>query len=169
MGGPPVRVALAGPMGAGKSTVGRLLAARWGVPFVDLDAEIGDIPAIFAREGEAGFRRREQDVLRSVVHGPGPRGEWPLLEGVLALGGGTVVDPANRALLHGWRVVVLMGAAETLRARIGDTPGRPLAAQLEALLVARAEVWRVAGPQVSTDGLEPAAVADRVEALCGFR
>ena len=91
------------------------------------------------------------------------------MQGVLALGGGTVVDPTNRALLQDWRVVVLMGAAETLRARIGATPGRPLAAQLEALLVARAEVWRAAGPQVSTDGLEPAAVADRVEALCGFR
>lgn len=157
---PPVRVALAGPMGAGKSTVGRLLAARWDVPFVDLDAEIGDIPDIFAREGEGGFRRREREVLRSIVQ---------RTEGVLALGGGAVVDPANRALLEDWRVVVLTGAAETLRARIGDTPGRPLAAQLEALLVARAEVWRVAGPQVCTDGLEPGAVADRVEALCGFR
>ncbi|MDP2312507.1 MAG: shikimate kinase [Pseudomonadota bacterium] len=155
----PVRLALAGPMGAGKSTVGRLLAARWSVPFVDLDAAIGDIPVIFAAEGEAGFRRREREMLARLVEG----------EGVLALGGGTVVDPANRALLDGWRVVVLMGAPSTLRARIGDGPGRPLAANLEALLGARAEAWRAAGPRVDTDGLGPDAVADRVEELCASR
>lgn len=154
-----MRVALAGPMGAGKSTVGRLLAARWGVPFTDLDREIGDIPRIFAEEGEVGFRRRERATLARLVAG----------EGVLALGGGTVVDPANRALLAEWRVVVLMGDAGTLRARVGGGEGRPLAADLERLLEARAEAWRAAGPQVRTDGLDPAAVADRVEALCGSR
>lgn len=159
-----VRLALAGPMGAGKSTVGRLLASRWGLPFVDLDTEIGDIPALFAAEGEAGFRRREQEVLRRVVDATEPSGSL-----VLALGGGTIVDPANRVLLEGWRVVVLMGSAETLRARLGDGRGRPLAADLEALLLARSEAWRVAGPQVSTEGLGAGAVADRVEELCGFR
>ncbi len=156
-GGAPVRVALAGPMGAGKSTVGRILAERWSVPFVDLDARLGDIPALFAREGEAGFRRREHDTLAELVEG----------EGVLALGGGTVVEPANRALLAGWRVVVLTGSAGTLRARIGDGAGRPLAGDLEGLLAARAESWRAAGTLVDTDGLDPMAVADRVEALCG--
>lgn len=151
-----MRVALAGPMGSGKSTVGRLLAARWGVPFLDLDARLGDIPAIFAAEGEAGFRARERAALAEAVTG----------EGVLALGGGTVVSAENRALLAGWRVIVLTAPAATLHARVGDGRGRPLAAALDALLEARREVYRAAGPQVDTDGIAPEAVADRVEALC---
>lgn len=159
MGARPVRVALAGPMGAGKSTVGRLLALRWGVPFVDLDLEVGDILALFSSVGEAGFRHRERSVLQRIVLGT---------EGVLALGGGTIVDPVNRALLGGWRVVVLTGSVESLRARIGDAPGRPLAADLEALLSARAAAYLASGPQVATDGLDPGAVADRVEHLCAF-
>jgi shikimate kinase len=143
-------------MGAGKTTVGRLLAGRWGCRFVDLDAEIGDVPAIFAAEGEAGFRARERAALRRCADG----------DGVLALGGGTVVDPQNRALLAGWRVVVLMGRAATLRARVGEGAGRPLAGALEALLEARAAAYEAAGVRVDTDGLDPAAVADRVEAAC---
>lgn len=146
-------------MGAGKSTVGRLLAARWGVAFVDLDASFGDIPAIFAVEGEAGFRARERAALRDAVRG----------EGVLALGGGTVVDPDNRAALAGWTVVVLTASAECLRTRVGGGDGRPLAARLEALLVERAEAYRAAGPVLITDGVAPEAVADRVEELCRSR
>lgn len=151
-----MRVALAGPMGSGKSTVGRLLAARWGVPFLDLDATLGDIPAIFAAEGEAGFRAREREALAAAVLG----------EGVLALGGGTVVSAENRALLREWRVVVLTASAATLRARVGPGQGRPLASALEALLEARRAAYRAAGPEVDTDGIAPDAVADRVEALC---
>lgn len=143
-------------MGAGKSTVGRLLAARWGVPFVDLDTRIGDIPAIFATEGEAGFRVRERRALLDAVAGAG----------VLSLGGGTVVDPANRAALGDWRVVVLMGRLDTLRARVGDDPGRPWAHRMATLLAERVAIYAAAGPQVATDGLDPEEVADRVEALC---
>lgn len=153
----PRRLALAGPMGAGKSSVGRLLAARWGVPFVDLDSLLGDIPAVFATEGEAGFRARERAALARAAQG----------HGVLALGGGTLVDATNREQLHDWRIVVLMAGTPTLRARIGDGRGRPLAAELGRLLAARAETWRLSGPWVDTEGLGPAAVADRVEAVCG--
>ena len=143
-------------MGAGKSTVGRILAARWGEPFVDLDERVGDIPAIFREEGLDGFRRRERAALVEAVEG----------HGVLALGGGTVVDPANRATLAPWRVVVLMAAPEVLRARVGDDPGRPLVSQVERLVAERAAIYAAAGPQVRTDGRPPDEVADQVEALC---
>jgi shikimate kinase len=151
-----MRVALAGPMGAGKSTVGRLLAARWGVPFVDLDARVGDAAAIFAAEGETGFRARERAALAEAVTG----------EGVLALGGGTVVDPGNRALLAGWRVFVLTAPAATLRARVGEGTGRPLASRLEALIAERASAYAAAGEPVDTDGRTPNEVAAAVEAMC---
>lgn len=73
-----MRVALAGPMGAGKSTVGRLLAERLRVDFLDLDSRVGDAREWFARGGEAAFRGREREVLASAVQG----------SGVIALGGG---------------------------------------------------------------------------------
>lgn len=147
-------------MGAGKSTVGRILADRWQVPFVDLDAQVGDVAKIFAREGEAGFRARESDALRALVGG----------EGVLALGGGTVVDPGNRVLLAGWQVFVLMGTLETLKARIGGgIRKRPLLTKLPALLDARAEAYAAAGERIDTDGLGADEVADRVAAACASR
>lgn len=133
-----IRVALAGPMGSGKSTVGAALAARVGVPFVDLDARVGGAAAIFAAEGEAGFRRREQAALAEAVAG----------EGVLALGGGSLVDRRNRALLEGWELLVLDAPVEHLRARLGGGGGRPLAAQLEALIVERADSYAAAGASV---------------------
>lgn len=150
------RVALAGPMGSGKSTVGRILSTRWAVEFRDLDASIGDAATIFEREGEVGFRAREREALACVVAG----------QGVLALGGGTVVDPGNRRLLREWTVIVLTGTHATLLARIGGDPRRPLVGQLESLLAARASAYALAGPAVATDGRTVDEVADAVEALC---
>ena len=150
----PERLALAGPMGAGKSTVGKLLAQRHGRPFLDLDQEIGDIPAIWAKEGEVGFRRRETATLEKIVG----------KEGVLALGGGTVVADRNRALLSAWKVVVLMAPVAVLARRIVGS-GRPLGGQMEALWTARQESWRMAGPWVEAEE-DPERVADAVEALC---
>lgn len=143
-------------MGVGKSTIGRAIAARRAVPFVDLDAELGDIPAIFAAEGEAGFRRRERGALARAVEG----------EGVLALGGGAVVPAENRTLLAGWSVVVLMAHPATLRARVGADPARPLLPALERLWEERRAVYEAAGPVVWTDGIAPEAVIRAVEAAC---
>jgi shikimate kinase len=146
-------------MGSGKTTVGRLVARRYGLRFADLDARIGDIPRIFARYGEDGFRARERAVLRRLSLG----------DGVLSLGGGTVVDPRNRACLRRWRVVVLTASAATLRARIGDGASRPLAERLEELLRTRAAVYAAVGPSIRTDDVSSEAVADRVEVACGWR
>ncbi|MBM4391505.1 MAG: shikimate kinase [Deltaproteobacteria bacterium] len=143
-------------MGAGKSTVGGAVAARARVPFADLDAVIGDVPAIFAAEGEVGFRAREREALSRLVSGAG----------VIALGGGTLVDPRNRAALEGWMVVVLMAPREVLAARVGTGEGRPLAAQLDRLLAERAGVWALCGPVVETGGRDIAAVVDEVLSLC---
>lgn len=139
-------------MGAGKTTVGRILATRAGTPFTDLDAEIGDVAAIFAREGEAGFRERERAALARAAAG----------EGILALGGGTLEDPRNRLALREWRVVVLTARVEVLRARVGGGAGRPLAAELERLLAERDETWRAAGPMIDTSDLSPEAVAGAI-------
>lgn len=141
-------------MGAGKTTVGRILAARWQVEFQDLDALVGDIPAIVAAEGEPGLRRRETATLRAAVRRPG----------VLALGGGTVAFAANMELLRGWAVFVLSAPLAVLRARIGDGRGRPLASRLEALLAERAEAYARAGGPIETGGISPEQVADEIEA-----
>src|SRR4051794_32967297 len=114
---------LNGFMGTGKSTAGRLVAARAGAAFVDLDdvivARAGTgIPEIFAAEGEAGFRRREAEALDGLLAEPGAR--------VVALGGGALLDPARRrAALARARVVTLTASAETIAARTAGA-GRPL-------------------------------------------
>jgi shikimate kinase len=86
---------LVGPMGAGKSTIGRQLARALGLEFIDSDREIEirtgvDIPLIFELEGESGFRRREHQVIELLTARKGI---------VLATGGGAVLDPDNRKCL----------------------------------------------------------------------
>jgi shikimate kinase len=93
---PAPNLALVGPMGAGKSAVGRLLGERLGLRFADLDHEVEDrsgasIATIFECEGEAGFRARECAALSALLEGDGL---------ALATGGGVVLDDGNRRLLH---------------------------------------------------------------------
>src|SRR5690606_26096364 len=93
---PAPNLVLVGPMGAGKSSIGRRLAERFGLAFVDVDGEIeartgANIPTIFECEGEAGFRAREAAVLADLLRREGL---------VLATGGGAVLDPRNRALMR---------------------------------------------------------------------
>lgn len=156
---------LSGFMGTGKSTVGRLVAARAGVPFVDLDKAIEaaagrSVAAIFAAEEEAGFRRREAEALAAVLAGP-PR--------VVALGGGALLDrERRREALARATVVTLRGRPETLAARTRRA-GRPLldaapdrAARVRELLEARGDAYAEAHAQVETDGRSPAEVAEAV-------
>ena len=109
--------------GSGKSTVGRQLARRLRLPFFDSDSEIEQrlrcgISEFFEREGEAAFRDIEHEVIAQLVGGP------PC---VLATGGGAVLRPANRELLHGGgHVIYLRSTPEELFRRVRHNQNRPL-------------------------------------------
>ena len=159
------RVVLVGPMGAGKSTVGRLLAERWAVPFRDTDddveqAEGRTISDIFVESGESRFRELERDaVARALAEH----------RGVLAVGGGAVMAPQTRESLAGHRVVFLRVGLADAADRVGLGVSRPLLlgnvrGTMKALLDERTPVYEaVAGAVVDTDGRTPDAVADLVE------
>lgn len=116
---------LVGPMGAGKTSIGRCLARHFGLPFVDTDQEVerrtgATVPTIFECEGEAGFRAREREVLARLLAGDAS---------VIATGGGIVLDPGNRRALaeHG-HVVHLRVDVPVQRARLARDRSRPLLA-----------------------------------------
>jgi shikimate kinase len=124
---------LIGFMGAGKSTIGRLLAHQLTCPLIDLDAEIsrahGPIPELFSARGESGFRAIEHHHLNLIL----PELPRP---SILALGGGAFLQPANRELLarHSATVIFLDAPFAVLRARIADTGHlRPLVRDLDRL------------------------------------
>ena len=123
-------VFLVGMMGAGKSTVGRLLARRLRLRFIDSDHEIEarcgvKVPVVFEIEGEAGFRAREQQVI----------GELTQLDGVvLATGGGAILSEDNRRrLAERGTVVYLRARPEDLYRRVRHDRGRPLLATADPL------------------------------------
>lgn len=119
----PDNIYLVGPMGAGKSTVGRQLAKALGRDFIDCDREIErrtgvKIALIFELEGETGFRKRECRILEQVTQRSGV---------VLATGGGAVLDEGNRALLiRGGFVIYLYAPIELLTKRTASDRHRPL-------------------------------------------
>ncbi|GGR20309.1 shikimate kinase [Streptomyces netropsis] len=167
---PPVTpvVVLVGPPGAGKSTIGALLAERLGTGYRDTDADIErtagkPIPEIFIDEGEPHFRELERRAVVAAV------AEHP---GVLSLGGGAVMDPSTRALLTGLPVVFLDVELADAVHRVGLDAPRPLLAvnprkRWRELMEARRPLYtEVARAVVGTGGRTPAQVADAVlEAL----
>jgi shikimate kinase len=165
---PPRKVFLVGMMGAGKTTVGQLLARRLGVAYLDSDAEIArrtgrTVPQIWHEDGEAAFRAEETRVLAEAAVSPEPA--------VVAVAGGAVLDPANRGIIAGGgRVVWLRADPATLAARVGDGTGRPLlegdpAAALASLDAVRRPVYAsLAGTVVDVDGLSPDEIVERIVA-----
>ncbi len=161
-----VAAILIGPPGAGKSTVGTLLAARLSVGFLDTDASVEAVAGkpvsdIFIEDGEAAFRALERQAVAAAIAGH---------DGVISIGGGAVLDTATQALLAGQSVVYLeTGFAEAAR-RVGLDVPRPLLlgnprAQLKALLEQRLPVYqRLAWITVATDGRAPEEIADEIAA-----
>ena len=162
-----MRVVLIGFRGAGKSHVGRLLAGHLGVPFLDLDHEIEaradrPVPEIFADEGEAGFRRREREVI--AVLPPGPH--------VIAAGGGAVLDPENvRHLRRDSRTVLLRASEAAILDRIRGSSrpsltGLPLEQEVPALLTARRVAYLSAADLcVDTTSLSPQEVSEKIREI----
>ena len=156
---------LVGMMGSGKTSTGRPLAERLGYGFVDADAVIEQaagcsIPEIFERDGEAGFRSLESQVLNAISQRPSL---------VVATGGGVVTMPENWGLLHSGIVIWLDVVSEQLLQRLkADSTVRPLLqnddpeAALNALLNERRPLYAEADLTVVINEETPETVADGI-------
>ncbi|MBG0856736.1 shikimate kinase [Streptomyces spinoverrucosus] len=157
-------VVLVGPMGVGKSTVGRLLAERLGVGFRDTDEDIvaeqgRTIADIFVEDGESAFRAIEKQAVHTALAEH---------TGVLALGGGAILDADTRGLLAGHHVVYLSMDVDEAARRTGLNTARPLLAinprkQWRELMEARRHLYvEVARSVVATDDRTPEEVTQEV-------
>jgi shikimate kinase len=160
------RILLVGMMGAGKTTTGHLLAERLGWAYRDSDADVEaatglTVPELFARDGEAAFRRAEATVLAEACADPSPS--------IVSVAGGAVLSEDNRRLIASSGIVVWLRARpETLAARVGDGIGRPLLGDDPAEAVVRLDAVRaplyaeLADVVLNVDELTAVAVADRI-------
>jgi len=159
-------IVLVGFMGAGKTTVGHLLAERLGLPFTDSDEAIEQhvgrsIPQIFAEDGEPAFRALEHQVIAELLDGPAL---------VLALGGGATEHPGTRDRLARAQVVYLQVGYEQAMQRIGGDAGRPLLARPDLAATYQRRLPRyaeIATLTVSTDGRHPESISEDVLARLG--
>ena len=151
-------VVLVGFMGAGKTTVGHIMAERLGLPFVDSDVLIEqrqgrEIREIFRAEGEPYFRQLEHETVAGLVRGR---------DAVIALGGGAVEDPRSRAVLRNAKVVYLRVSYNEALARVKSDEFRPMLHRpgLDEVYRRRLSLYEdVSVLTVDTDGLRPDAVA----------
>jgi shikimate kinase len=160
------RILLVGMMGAGKTTTGQLVAQRLGWDYEDSDADVEattglTVPELFARHGEAAFRKAETQVLATSCAQE--------KSSVVSVAGGAVLSAENRELIRASGTVVWLRARpEKLAARVGDGVGRPLlgddpAAAMVRLAAERAPFYaEVADAVIDVDELSPDEVADRV-------
>jgi len=159
-------IVLVGPMGAGKSTIGLLLSKTLKTPFFDIDHEIearagADIPWIFEKEGEVGFRKRESNLLLELSHRKGM---------VLATGGGAIEAEQNRAILKSTGIVVYLAASiEQQLTRTAKDKHRPLLQTsnprevLTRLMSKREPLYKeIAQITVTTDKRSPRIVAKEI-------
>lgn len=163
---PPEKILLVGMMGAGKSTVGRLVAERLGWLYLDSDEQVvgrtgRTVPELFAERGEAAFRAEEKRALADAVAEAGPA--------VVSVAGGAVLDPENRRCLQeGGTVVWLRAPVDTLAARVGAGEGRPLLGDDPAGALRRLDAERrplyagLADVVIDVDGLTPDEAAQRI-------
>lgn len=165
-----MKIWLIGMMGSGKTSVGEMAASKLGIPFADTDRLVEErtgstVAHFWTEHGEPAFREVEKEVVASLEDA----------DGIIATGGGAIVDETSRAIIARSGMVVWLDARpEALAARLGSGVDRPIVTSaktpvktiLASTLDVRSEIYKeVADLRIATDDLSPEEVAERIEAL----